>query len=99
MTKCRLSSQPTRRLGFTVGGFGENYSELLSKYHQSVRVRLSMAEEGIVKTQYLVTLCAVLVVGATLIAASATVSGKATEKTSNVQALQEKGTSYALIIP
>ena len=47
------------------------------------------------KTQYLITLCAALVVGATLIAAPVTVLGKATEKTPNVQDIQEKGTSYA----
>jgi cytochrome c peroxidase len=54
-----------------------------------------MAEEGIVKIQYLVRLCVVLVVGATIIAAPVTVSSKATEKTPNVQELQQKGTSYA----
>ena len=47
------------------------------------------------KTQYLITLCAALVVGATLIAAPVTVLGKATEKTPNVQDIQQKGTSYA----
>ncbi len=36
-----------------------------------------------------------LVVGATLIAAPVTVSGKATEKTPNAQAVPQKGTSYA----
>ena len=47
------------------------------------------------KTHYLITLCAALVVGATLIAAPVTVSGKATEKTPNAQEPQQKGTSYA----
>jgi len=47
------------------------------------------------KTHDLITLCAALVVGATLIAAPVTVSGKATENTANVQELQQKGTSYA----
>ena len=47
------------------------------------------------KTHYLITLCTALVVGATLITAPVTVSGKATEQTSNAQELQQKGTSYA----
>jgi hypothetical protein len=47
------------------------------------------------KTHYVVTLCATLVVGAVLITAPVTVSGKATEKTSNGQELPQKGTSYA----
>ena len=47
------------------------------------------------KTHYLVTLCAVLVVGAVLIAASVTVSGKGIEKTPNAQEVPQKGTSYA----
>lgn len=54
-----------------------------------------MDEEGIVKTDHLLTFCAVLVVGATLIAAPVAVSGKGTEKTPNMQELQQKGTSYA----
>ena len=47
------------------------------------------------KTHYFVTLCATLVVGAMLLTAPVTVSGKATEKTPNEQAVQQKGTSYA----
>jgi cytochrome c peroxidase len=47
------------------------------------------------KTQYLVTLCATLVIGAMLITSPVTVSGKATEKTPNAQELPQKGTSYA----
>ena len=47
------------------------------------------------KTHNLVTLCAALVIGATLIASPVTVSGKATEKTPNAQELPQKGTSYA----
>ena len=47
------------------------------------------------KTHYLITLCAALVVGATLTAAPVPVSGKATEKTPDAQELQQKGTSYA----
>ncbi|HSL05826.1 MAG TPA: hypothetical protein VK901_20100, partial [Nitrospiraceae bacterium] len=47
------------------------------------------------KTYYLFTLCAFLIVGAMLITAPATVSGKATEKTPNAQELPQKGTSYA----
>ena len=47
------------------------------------------------KAHYLITVCTALVVGATLIAAPVTVSGKATEKTPNAQAVPQKGTSYA----
>ncbi|HSQ50260.1 MAG TPA: hypothetical protein VLL94_03225 [Nitrospiraceae bacterium] len=47
------------------------------------------------KTHYLITLCAALAIGATLIAAPVTVSAKATEETPNAQELQQKGTSYA----
>ena len=47
------------------------------------------------KTHYLITLCAALAVGATLTAAPATVSGKATEETPKAQELPQKGTSYA----
>ena len=47
------------------------------------------------KTHYLVTLCAALVVGAMLLTAPATVSGKGTEKTPNEKTIQQKGTSYA----
>jgi cytochrome c peroxidase len=47
------------------------------------------------KTHDLITLCAALTVGATLIAAPVTVSGKATEETPNAQESQQKGTSYA----
>ncbi|MBK5281510.1 MAG: hypothetical protein JJE16_05425 [Nitrospiraceae bacterium] len=47
------------------------------------------------KAHYLMALGAVLVVGATLITAPVTVSGKITEKTPNAQELQQKGTSYA----
>jgi hyperosmotically inducible protein len=39
------------------------------------------AEEEIMKTRYLVTICTAMVVGATLIAAPATAAGKADEKT------------------
>jgi len=49
------------------------------------------------KTPYLITLCAALAVGATLIAAPVTVSAKATEETPNTQELQQKGTSYSPI--
>ena len=52
-------------------------------------------KRGIMKTHCLLTLCAALVVGATLIAAPVTVSGKATGKTPNAQELPQKGTSYA----
>jgi hypothetical protein len=75
--------------------FGESYSERPSKYDQTTRVRLPMAEDAIVKTHYLRTVCAVLVVGATLIVAPMIVLGKAPEKTLSVHELQEKGTSYA----
>jgi cytochrome c peroxidase len=47
------------------------------------------------KTRSLITLCAALVVGATLFTAPMTVSGEATEKPSNAQEFQQKGTSYA----
>jgi cytochrome c peroxidase len=47
------------------------------------------------KTHYRITLCAALVVGVMLTSAPATVSGKATEKTTNAQAAPQKGTSYA----
>lgn len=47
------------------------------------------------KTHYLVTLCATLVIGAMFITSPVTVSGKATEKTPNAQELPQKGTSYA----
>jgi cytochrome c peroxidase len=46
------------------------------------------------KTHDLITLCASLAVGATLIAAPVPVSSKATEETPNAQELQQKGTSY-----
>ena len=58
-------------------------------------VAVNGRKRGIMKTHYLITLCAALVVGATLIAAPVTVLGKATEKTPNVQDLPQKGTSYA----
>jgi len=48
-----------------------------------------------VKTHNLLTLSTALVVGAMLTAAPMTVSGKATEKTTNAQAVPQKGTSYA----
>jgi cytochrome c peroxidase len=48
-----------------------------------------------VNTHNLITLCAVLVVGATLTAAPVTVFGKATEKTPTAQEGPQKGTSYA----
>ena len=54
-----------------------------------------MTEEGIVKADYLLAFCGVLVIGATLIAAPLTVAGKGTEKTPNIQEPQQKGTSYA----
>ncbi len=47
------------------------------------------------KTHDLITLCAALAVGATLIAAPVTVSGKTTEETPNAQESQQKRTSYA----
>ena len=47
------------------------------------------------KTHYFITLCAAVVVGATLITVPGTVFAKATEKTSNAQELPPKGTSYA----
>ncbi len=47
------------------------------------------------KTHYVVTLCATLVIGAMFITSPVTVSGKATEKTPNAQELPQKGTSYA----
>ena len=47
------------------------------------------------KTHYLITLGAALAVGATLVTAPMTVSGKATEKTPDAQELPQKGTSYA----
>jgi cytochrome c peroxidase len=47
------------------------------------------------KAHYLITLCTALVLGATLVAAPVTVSGKSTEKTTNAQAAPHKGTSYA----
>jgi cytochrome c peroxidase len=47
------------------------------------------------KAHYLITLCAALVIGAAFTAAPVTVSGKPTEKTPNVQAVPQKGTSYA----
>lgn len=47
------------------------------------------------KTHYLITLCAALAVGATLITAPVTVSGKAKEEPPNTQELQQKGTSYS----
>ncbi len=47
------------------------------------------------KRHYLITLGAALAVGATLVTAPMTVSGKATEKTPDAQELPQKGTSYA----
>ena len=54
-----------------------------------------MAEEGIVKIQYVVTLCAVLIIGTTLIAVPVTVSSNPTEKTPSLHEVRETGTSYA----
>jgi cytochrome c peroxidase len=51
------------------------------------------------KTHYLITLCAVLAVGAMLTAAPMIVSGKGTEKTPHAQELPQKGTSYAPVDP
>ena len=47
------------------------------------------------KTHYVVTLAATLVIGAMLFTAPGTVSGKSTDKTLNTQELPQKGTSYA----
>ena len=47
------------------------------------------------KAHHLITLCTALVVGAILTAAPVISAGKSTEKTTNAQAVPQKGTSYA----